>query len=158
MIVDTSAVVTILREEPQAAELLNHIDEAESVGIGAPTLVESGIVLMGRLGVVGKTLLTRLVQESDMDILPFVEEHWSVALAAFARFGKGRHPAALNFGDCLTYATSKVADEPLLCIGEDFPQTDVALVWPGRQRPAARAESTTEEEDAERREGEDQPG
>lgn len=128
MIIDTSAVVAILREESTSEALLEHIDEAAMVGIGAPTLVESGIVLLARIGVVGRTLLARFLQEGGVDVLPFTEQHWSFAVDAFSRFGKGRHPAALNFGDCLTYATSRVADQPLLCVGDDFSQTDLPLV------------------------------
>lgn len=128
MIIDTSAVVAILREESTSEALLERIDEATMVGIGAPTLVESGIVLLGRVGVVGRTLLARFLQEGGVDVLPFTEQHWSLAVDAFSRFGKGRHPAALNFGDCLTYATSRVADQPLLCLGDDFSQTDLPLV------------------------------
>lgn len=128
MIIDTSAVVAILREESASEALLEHIDEAAMVGIGAPTLVESGIVLLARIGVVGRTLLARFLQEGGVDVLPFTEQHWSLAVGAFSRFGKGRHPAALNFGDCLTYATSRVADQPLLCVGDDFSHTDLSLV------------------------------
>lgn len=128
MIVDTSAVVAILREESTSEALLERIDEATMVGIGAPTLVESGIVLLGRLGIVGRTLLARFLQEGGVDVLPFTEQHWSLAVDAFSRFGKGRHPAALNFGDCLTYSTSRVADQPLLCVGDDFSHTDLPLV------------------------------
>jgi len=60
--------------------------------------------------------------------IAFAVEHWAVAVDAYLRFGKGRHPAALDFGDCLTYAISRLADEPLLCIGDDFTKTDLALV------------------------------
>lgn len=128
MIVDASAVVAILREEPDAEWLLDRLDEADTVRIGSPTLVEAGLVLAGRLGLMGRTLLARFVQESGMDVVPLSEEHASVAVDAFVRFGKGRHPAALNFGDCLSYAVSRVAGEPLLCIGNDFAQTDLLLV------------------------------
>lgn len=127
MIIDASAVVAILRREPPAESLLDKIDGAGSVAIGAPTVTEAGLVLMGRLGVQGRTLLSRFLQESDVDIVPFTAEHWSVALDAFSRYCKGRHPAALNFGDCLAYATSYLACEPLLCIGDDFSRTDLQL-------------------------------
>jgi ribonuclease VapC len=61
-------------------------------------------------------------------VLSFGDAHWRIAQSAFVRYGKGRHPAALNFGDCLTYATAYVAGEPLLCVGNDFAQTDLELV------------------------------
>jgi ribonuclease VapC len=89
--------------------------------------VETGIVLVARVGVPGKTLLARFVQEADLAVIPFTLDHWPVAIDAFVRFGKGRHRAALNFGDCLTYAVARLADEPLLCLGNDFAQTDLPL-------------------------------
>jgi len=98
-----------------------------SAGIGAPTLVETGIVLASRLGVAGRTLLARAVDELALVPIPFGEEHWPVALEAYLRFGRGRHPAGLNFGDCLTYAIARLAGEPLLCLGGDFAKTDLAL-------------------------------
>ena len=80
------------------------------------------------MGVAGQTLLVRLLEEADVDIVPFGEEHWPAAVEAFRRYGKGRHPAGLNFGDCLTYATASLAGEPLLAVGDDFAQTDLELV------------------------------
>ncbi len=129
MIVDSSAVVAILLREPGWEPLLDHLTSADPPpGIGAPTLVETGIVLAARLGIPGKTLLARFIQESDIRQVAFTADHWAVAVDAYLRFGKGRHPAALNFGDCLTYAISHVAGEPLLCIGDDFRKSDLALV------------------------------
>ncbi len=129
MIVDSSAVVAILLREPRWAALLDRIATAQQPpGIGTPTLVEAGIVLAARLGIPGKTLLARFIQESGMRQIDFSHEHWAVAVDAYLHYGKGRHPAALNFGDCLTYAISRLADEPLLYIGEDFTKTDLALV------------------------------
>lgn len=128
MIVDSSAIVAILLQEPGHAQLVDRLGEAPSAAIGTPTLAESGIVLAARLGISGKTLLARLVQEAGLIVVPFSADHWSVAVDAFIRFGKGRHPAALNFGDCMTYAVAKVADQPLLCAGNDFAQTDLDLV------------------------------
>lgn len=129
MIVDSSALIAVLLREPGWDALLDHIAEAvPAPGVGAPTLVETGMVLSARLGIPGKTLLARFVQESGMRQIAFTAEHWSVATDAYLQFGKGRHPASLNFGDCLTYAVSRVADEPLLCIGDDFSKTDLTLV------------------------------
>lgn len=126
MIVDSSALVAIVRREPKYDRLLEALAR-EAAGIGAPTLVECGIVLTARLGTLGRTLLARLVREAGLDIVPFDEEHLPVALEAFDRYGKGRHPAALDFGDCLTYAIAKLADEPLLTTGADFSRTDLAI-------------------------------
>jgi ribonuclease VapC len=128
VIVDSSAIVAILLREPGWEPLLDHLTATETPGVGAPTLVETGIVLSSRLGIPGKTLLARFVQESGLRTIAFSEAHWPVAVDAFLRYGKGRHPAALNFGDCLTYAISRVAAEPLLCIGDDFAKTDLPLV------------------------------
>ena len=127
MIVDSSAAVAILLRQPGYEPLLERLAAETGVAIGAATLAETGIVLAARLGVSGLTLLARFVQESGLVVVAFSEEHWPVAVDAFLRFGKGRHPAALNFGDCLTYAIARLAEEPLLSLGEDFRKTDLAL-------------------------------
>jgi ribonuclease VapC len=127
VIVDSSAVVAILLKQPGYEPLLDTLARARGAAIGSATLVETGIVLAARLGIPGKTLLARFVQESDMAVIPLAAEHWPVAVDAFIRFGKGRHPAALDFGDCLTYAVSRLAEQPLLCLGNDFAQTDLPL-------------------------------
>lgn len=127
MILDSSAIVAILLREPAHASLLERLSCDPQPGAGAPTLAESATVLVARLGVSGQTLLARFLQGANVVTVPFSDEHWQVAAHAFARFGKGRHPAALNYGDCLTYATARLAGEPLLCVGEDFLQTDLEL-------------------------------
>ena len=96
--------------------------------MGAPTLAEAGTVLESRLGAVGWTWLNRFLQEFAVTIVPFTEHHAMLAVDAYSRFGKGRHPAALNFGDCLVYAVAQSASEPLLCLGNDFARTDLQLV------------------------------
>jgi ribonuclease VapC len=98
------------------------------IRIGAPTRLETGIVMMARFGPTGKTALARFLQENAITTMAFSEDHAAVALDAYSRFGMGRHPAALNFGDCCTYAIASVTGEPLLCVGDDFPQTDLLLV------------------------------
>jgi ribonuclease VapC len=128
VILDSSAVLAILLREPGWEPLVRQIGEGDVAGIGAPTLVEAGMVLSARLGPTGKSLLARFLQETEMRVIAFTDSHWPVAADAYLRFGKGRHPAALNFGDCLTYATAAVAREPLLCLGDDFPKTDLPLV------------------------------
>ena len=106
MIVDSSAVIAVLLREPGYEVVLDQLTTALAPGIGTPTLTETGIVLSARLGPGGKTLLARFVAEIGLTVVPFVSEHWGVAVDAFLRYGKGRHPAALNFGDCLTYAVA----------------------------------------------------
>jgi ribonuclease VapC len=129
VIVDSSALVAILLRQPGWEPLLHHISAADKApGVGAPTLVETGIALAARLGIPGKTLLARFVQESGLDTISLGGDHWPIAVDAYLRYGKGRHPAALNFGDCLTYAVSRLANEPLLCVGDDFTRTDLMLV------------------------------
>ncbi|MBA2309202.1 MAG: type II toxin-antitoxin system VapC family toxin [Pseudonocardiales bacterium] len=128
MIVDSSAVVAVLLQEDGHEELIRRLAAETDVGVGAPTLCETGIVLAARLGPAGKTLLARFVDEAGLAVLPFADAHWPVAVDAYLRFGKGRHPAGLNFGDCLTYAMCQVLQRPLLCIGDDFTRTDLTVV------------------------------
>ena len=128
MILDSSAIVAIVLKEPDHEWLQERLADNPEPGVGAPTMVEAGIVLTARLGASGQTLLGRLAQGYEFVILPCEAEHWTIAVQAFLRFGKGSHPAGLNFGDCFTYATARVAGEPLLCLGEDFAKTDLSLV------------------------------
>lgn len=125
MIVDTSAVVAVFLQEPGYEELFQALVEADRAGIGAPTLSETGLVLANRLGRDPTPLLERFLQQFGLVVVPFGEEHWREAVRAYLRFGKGRHPAALNFGDCMTYATAKLAGQPLLYTGKDFSRTDL---------------------------------
>ena len=104
MILDSSAIVAVLLKEPGYERLLKRLAENPEPGVGAPTMIETGIVLAARLGERGQTLLARFAQAYEFVILPCDAEHWTTAVQAFLRYGKGRHSAALNFGDCLTYA------------------------------------------------------
>ena len=128
MILDSSAVVAVLLAEPEHEAIVDRLIQDQQPAIGAPTLTECGIVLGARLGTLGKTLLARFVQETPLAVIPFGPDHWIAAIDAFLRFGKGRHPAALNFGDCMAYATAQLANVPLLCVGNDFVRTDLRLV------------------------------
>lgn len=127
MIVDSSAIVSVLLREPDHKRLVDALAGAGRVAVGGPTLAETGMVLVARLGIPGKSLLARFVQEVPVDVVAAGPGHWTVAVDAFARYGKGRHRAGLNFGDCLTYAVARIAAEPLLCVGDDFPCTDLEL-------------------------------
>jgi ribonuclease VapC len=127
VILDSSAVIAILLEEPAHARVLDLLAAEPEPAIGAPTLAETAIVLSAKLGVEGGTLLARFLDEFGLVVLPFEEEHWRVATEAYLRYGRGRHPAGLNFGDCLTYAVAWLADEQLLCVGGDFARTDLEL-------------------------------
>ena len=127
MIVDSSALVAVLFREARFEELRDKLREAESAGIGAPTLTETAIVVSARLGRDARAVVARLVDEAAITIIPYGDQHHAVAVTAWLRYGKGRHPAQLNFGDCIAYATAKVAGKPLLCVGRDFARTDLAL-------------------------------
>jgi ribonuclease VapC len=127
VILDSSAVIAILLREPGHDRLRDHLAASEQVGIGAPTAVESSLVLCSRVGRAGKTLLARFLQEAEVEVVEFTADHWTVAADAFIAYGRGRHRAGLNFGDCMTYAVAKLAGEPLLCLGDDFPATDLQL-------------------------------
>jgi ribonuclease VapC len=127
VILDSSAIIAILLREPGFEVLQERLSLAARASIAAPTLVETALVLSSRLGPAGKSLLARFVEEAGLETVDFTAEHWTVAADAFIRYGKGRHTAGLNFGDCLTYAASSVAGEPLLCRGNDFPEPDLPL-------------------------------
>ena len=127
MIVGSSALIAILLREPGYQRLRDRMATSEQVSIGAPTVAESSLVLCARLGHAGKTLLARFLQEAEIEVVEFTADHWTVAADAFIHYGKGRHRASLNFGDCMTYAVAKLAGEPLLCLGDDFPATDLEL-------------------------------
>lgn len=128
MIIGSSAIIAVIGKEPGYERILRKLAEAGRARLGTPTRLEAGMVLTARFGPRGKTALARFSQESNISAIPFDEAHATAALDAFTRYGKGRHPAGLNFGDCCSYATAVLAHEPLLCIGDDFPQTDLDLV------------------------------
>ena len=126
MILDSSALLALVFREEGYERLLDAISEADWVGVGAPTLAEAGIVLSARIPESAKTTLALLLEQLDLRVVPFEAAHARSAREAFLRYGRGRHPAALNFGDCLTYAVAKMAGQPLLFVGNDFAQTDLA--------------------------------
>lgn len=125
MILDTSAVIAILLEEPEAPRFADIVGEAESCAISAATFAEVSIIVETRKGDAGIRLWDSFFREAGIVVEAITEEHARTASQAWSRFGKGRHPAALNFGDCFSYALAKVADEPLLFKGNDFSQTDI---------------------------------
>jgi ribonuclease VapC len=125
VILDTSAVVAMIREEQGADALVEKVREAPRVAIGTPTLVEATAVLIGRHDLPGHTALTTFLQEREVVLVAFDERHWYAAEEAFVRFGKGRDAAGLNFGDCMSYAVARIEREPLLFTGNDFAKTDI---------------------------------
>ncbi len=127
MILDSSAIVAVFLREPGFEAIVEKIAGAANLGIGSPTAAETAMVISARLGRDGRSLVNRFLQEQEIAVVTFGEEHWQAAASAYARFGRGRHPAALNFGDCLSYAVAKLAGEPLLAVGRDFARTDIEL-------------------------------
>ncbi|HTS01784.1 MAG TPA: type II toxin-antitoxin system VapC family toxin [Thermoanaerobaculia bacterium] len=107
--------------------LRSAVADEEVVGIGAPSLLETVLVISGRAGRDRSEDVERFVRDLGIVVIPFEEVHARAAAEAFARFGKGRHRAALNFGDCMSYAIAKLAGQPLLCTGTDFSKTDLKL-------------------------------
>jgi len=126
VIVDSSAIVAIVLREPGWDGLVSRLAAGPGAGVGAPTLAETGIVLTAKIGSKAGPVLARFLQEAGLTVIPFGEEHWRMALEGYRRFGKGRHEAGLNFGDCLTYATARLAGQPLLYVGDDFSKTDLS--------------------------------
>lgn len=135
MVVDTSAVIALIQGEPRAVDIATVLVGAAQTVISAPSATECVIVLSHRYGPVGRTVFERVRQEFGIAIGHYTEAHVAVAHRAYLEYGKGRHPAALNFGDCMSYAAARVSGEPLLAIGDDFPRTDLefeglAGYWP----------------------------
>ena len=126
MIVDSSALLAILKKEPEASKLSEAILAAESCFISSGTLLEAAIVAESHRGKSGAEDLDDLVAELELVIIPFDAEHVRLARDAFRRYGKGQgHAARLNFGDCFAYALAKAEGEPLLFKGRDFSETDI---------------------------------
>ena len=116
----------LLREDGWE-KLRSDVTREELVGIGAPTLLEVVLVVSGRAGRDRSEDVREFVRDLRIVVIPFEEEHAHAAAKAFVRFGKGRHRAALNYGDCMSYAVAKLAGQPLLCTGKDFAKTDIKL-------------------------------
>ncbi len=128
MVIDTSALVAILFDEPERRSFNEAIEAAADRSMSAATFVETSIVVEGRRGADGVRLLDQLIDRSDIEIVSVDDRQARTARLAWARFGKGRHKAALNYGDCFSYALAKERGQPLLFKGEDFAKTDVAKV------------------------------
>ena len=126
MIVDTSALAAILFQEEDAMVYARALAESDgSAAISAATLVELTMVVEGRAGPQAGPEIEDLLRRFDIRVSPVTSKHADIARQAWRRFGKGRHAAALNFGDCFSYALASSADAPLLFKGNDFSQTDV---------------------------------
>ena len=134
MTLDSSALVAVLFSESGYLSLVDKMLESEVLRIGAPTLVEASLVFESRVGRRSHSAdakrhdaIHELVKEHGITVVPFAESEWHRAAEAFVRYGRGRHKANLNFGDCLAYATASVAGDSLLFVGDDFLHTDVPV-------------------------------
>jgi ribonuclease VapC len=127
MVIDTSVLIAILFGEPERDEFLRAIDATPSRLVSAMSKLEAGMVTVGRKGRAAGSELDLLVTKLAATVVPFDEHQADIARDAFARYGKGKHPAGLNFGDCAAYALAMAEAEPLLFKGTDFGATDVEV-------------------------------
>lgn len=127
MVIDTSAIVAILTREATAARLEQAMEADPTRLVSAATVLEAGIVIEARYGPAGGRELDLLLHVASVEIVSVTPEQAAVARAGWRRYGKGRHHAGLNYGDCFAYALAKVSGEPLLCTGVDFAQTDIRV-------------------------------
>ena len=128
MVLDTSALLAILMNESEATACAVAIEADPIRLLSAANLVETSIVIEARVGDAGGRELDLLLHKAAIEIVPVDADQAEIARHAYRQFGRGRHPAGLNYGDCFAYALARSAGEPLLCKGEDFRKTDVAIV------------------------------
>jgi ribonuclease VapC len=125
-VVDTSAIIAVLRAEPDASRYADALQSFETLSMSAGTLIEVGTVVLHKRGIARLAELFELIEFTQIAIAPVSEQNARAAIDAYSRFGKcTRHPAQLNFGDCFSYALAKELDQPLLYKGDDFAKTDV---------------------------------
>ncbi|MGA8151539.1 MAG: type II toxin-antitoxin system VapC family toxin [Terriglobales bacterium] len=127
MVIDTSALLAIFLAEPERKQFLDLILQASDRRISAANLLETGIVLEARRGEAAGREFDLFVVRTNLEVVPVDNDHIEIARTAWRRYGKGRHAAALNFGDCFAYALAKFSGEPLLAKGRDFGQTDIEI-------------------------------
>ncbi len=127
IVVDTSAVMAVVRSEPGADWLSRRLQESDVRLMSSASALELGMVLESRT-----TTLTTLdaLRSLQIELTPFDEAQFELGLRAWRKFGKGRHPASLNLGDCFTYALAQVTGYPILCVGNDFARSDLAVLTP----------------------------
>lgn len=130
MVIDTSALMAVLLQEPDAARIAQALESAASRLLSAATLLEASIVLESRKGEAGGRELDLLLYRGEIEVVPVDQDQAEAARVAWRRFGKGRHPAALNYGDCFAYALARTRGLPLLFCGNDFAQTDIERAGP----------------------------
>jgi ribonuclease VapC len=128
MVIDSSAVLAIMQNEPERRQLIEAIEAAETRLMSTATFVEVSIVLDARHGADGLRDLDLFLNKAEIELVAVDSEQAHAARRAYSEFGKGRHRAGLNYGDCFSYALATVMDEPLLYKGDDFIHTDVRTV------------------------------
>lgn len=127
MVIDTSVLLAILQDEPERRAFNEAIEAADSRVMSVANFVETSIVIEVRYGAEGLRDLDLFLDRSGIELAPVDVEQAREARLAFSRYGKGRHPAGLNYGDCFAYALARVRREPLLFKGADFSRTDAVL-------------------------------
>jgi ribonuclease VapC len=130
MVIDTSALLAILKVEPEALAMITRLSQAGPKRISTATLLETRLVIEGQIGEAGQAELDRLLAAAAITSVPLQEPHVLWALEGWRRYGKGRHPAALNFGDCFSYGLARSLQVPLLFKGDDFAATDLEPACP----------------------------
>ncbi len=125
MVIDTSALLAVILDEPDASLYYSAMENCPVCQVSATSVVEASLVLTGRRSPGATELLDALLNQLEIKVVPFNGQQALLAREAFRRFGKGRHKAGLNFGDCLSYALAKDTGEPLLFKGDDFRHTDL---------------------------------
>ena len=128
MVLDTSALMALLLDEPEAEEFRAAVEEDTTRLVSAATLLETALVIEARKGEPGGRELDALIHKAEIVVVAVDADHVSEARRAYRRFGKGRHAAALNFGDVFAYALARTSGEPLLFKGDDFARTDIGRV------------------------------
>lgn len=136
MVIDSSALLAILQDEPERRAMVEAIEAADRRCLSVVNLVEASIVIETRRGPAAARLLDALVERAGIEVMPVDLEQGALARSAFARYGRGRHPAGLNFGDCFAYALATALGESLLFKGGDFSETDVLPALGGQGQPS----------------------
>lgn len=132
LVIDTSAIMAVMLREPGSTGLLERLATTSPRLMSAATRVELGIVAEARLGPAAADLVRRLLRDTRIEVVDVDEDAADRAGSAWRRYGVGRHPAALNFGDCFAYALADSTGFPLLCTGDDFAATDLDVLTPTR--------------------------
>ncbi|WP_129662985.1 type II toxin-antitoxin system VapC family toxin [Phytoactinopolyspora endophytica] len=133
MVIDTSALVAMLTDEPEAAAIEEAVETDPVRLMSTASFLETAIVIESRYGEAGGRELDLWLHRANVDLVAVDTEQAELARVAYRRYGKGRHPAGLNYGDCFAYALASSSGEPLLFKGDDFPQTDVTAVSAARR-------------------------